>query len=217
MDLREELVIYGKKLVEDKLVAGPGGNISAREGDVAYLSPSGFALDSIAPENYVPVDVATGKVLKEGLRPTSEVSFHLAIYRAREDVRAVIHAHPSLLTGLVSGGRKVEPMTPDFVAYIDHVEIIPYIVPTGEELARAVAEAVARCNCIAMVNHGAITVGANLKEAYYRMCILEESCKTQLAAIIAGKPRIFTEKEVQEIRNLAAEAYRRKLLLEGKV
>jgi len=218
MNTVEDLVVYGKKLVERKLVAGPGGNTSIRIENAVYVSPSGFALDAAEADDYVAVDMRSGKVLKvkEGLRPTSELSMHLAIYRRRDDVRAVIHAHPPLLIGLVSGGARVLPMTPDFVAYLEHVEMIDYIVPTGDELAQAVSNALARCNCLAMVSHGAITLGANLKEAYYRMDILEESCKTQLAAIIAGSPRILSHREVEEIRSLRAEAYRRQLLMEGK-
>ena len=218
MNKVEDLVVYGKKLMERKLVAGPGGNTSIRVGDTVYISPSGFALDAATPDDYVAVDVESGEIrkVKEGLRPTSEVSMHLAIYRNREEIEAIIHAHPPLLIGLISGGVQVLAMTPDYVAYLDHVKMIDYIVPTGEELAQAVGEAFMDGNCLAMVNHGAITLGANLKEAYYRMDILEESCKTQLAAIIAGNPRILNHREVEEIRSLGAEAYRQQLLMEGK-
>ena len=218
MNSVEDLVVFGKKLMERKLVAGPGGNTSIRIKDRIYISPSGFSLDVAESDDYVAVDMGSGKVIevKEGYRPTSELSMHLSIYRQRDDVEAVIHAHPPLLIGLISGGAQVLPMTPDFVAYLDHVQMIDYIVPCGEELAQAVGEALAGCNCLAMVGHGAITLGTNLKEAYYRMEILEECCKTQLAAIIAGSPRILSNEEVEEIRSLGAEAYRQKLLMEGK-
>ena len=66
-----------------------------------------------------------------------------------------------------------------------------------------------------MVNHGAITVGANLKEAFIKMEVLEDSAKLEMAALIAGKPKFFTDEEVDAIDNLSIEAYRRKLLKGG--
>jgi len=216
MDTTQDLVHYGKLLMEKEYVAGPGGNISIRCGDIAYMSPSGFALDAAKPEQYVPVDIETGEPRTEDNRPTSEVSFHLAIYRRRPDVNAVVHTHPPYATGLVSAGQRLEPMTPDYVAYLDHVEMIDYIVPTGVELAEAVADGLSDCNCLTMVNHGIITVGANLKEAYYRNDILEASAKMQFVAIAAGTPKLMTPDEVQEVRDLRSEQYRRKLLKDGK-
>ena len=217
MDTLDDLIHYGKLLMTKEYVAGPGGNISIRSGDVAYMSPSGFALDAAGPEQYVPVDVATGEPQASELKPTSEVSFHLAIYRRRPDVAAVVHSHPPYATGLVSAGCAVQPMTPDYVAYLDRVETIDYVVPTSEELADAVANALADCNCLAMINHGTITVGAHLKEAYYRTDILEQSAKMQFVAAVAGAPKILTDAEVQEVRDLRTEAYRREVLRQGKV
>ena len=217
MDTTKDLPHYGKLLMDKEYVAGPGGNLSIRCGDVAYMSPSGFALDVAKPEQYVPVHIATGKPDHPTLKPTSEVSFHLAIYRRRADVNAVIHTHPPYSTGLVSAGHKMEPMTPDYVAYLDHVEVIDYVVPAGDTLAAAVAHALADCNCLVMGNHGVLTVGSNLKEAYYRTDILEQSAKMQFVSIVAGTPRILTDEEVDEVRHLRAEAYRRRILKDGTV
>lgn len=216
MDPLQELPHYGKLLMGKEYVAGPGGNISLRIGEAAYMSPSGYALDVAEPDQYVPVDIATGDYKEGELRPTSEVSFHLAIYRRRPDVNAIIHSHPPYSTGLVSAGHKMKPMTPDYVAYLDHVEAIDYIVPTSEALAEAVAEGLADCNCLVMGNHGIITVGTHLKEAFYRTDILEQSAKMQFVSLVSGTARILTDEEVQEVRDLRAEAYRRQLLKEGK-
>lgn len=216
MDTTQNLVHYGKLLMDKEYVAGPGGNISIRSGECAYMSPSGFALDAVSPEHFVQVNIATGEAEESEYRPTSEVSFHLAIYRRRPDVNAVVHTHPPYATGLGSSGVKLAPLTPDYVAYLDHVEHIDYIVPTGDDLAQAIADALSECNCLVMGNHGVLTVGSNLKEAYYRTDILEQSAKMQFVAITAGRPRILTDEEVDEVRALRAEAYRRRLLSEGK-
>lgn len=215
MDVLGELVEFGKKMIACQLVVGPGGNMSAREGDHAYLSPSGFSLAELSEDDYVTVEIESGEVVKGHRRPTSETPLHLECYRKRDDVKAVIHAHPPIATGLVTGGAEIKAMTPDFVAYVGKVITLPYIVPAGDELAEAVGKAISRCNAIMMVNHGAITVGANLKEAFIKMEVLEDSAKLEMAALIAGKPKFFTDQEVDAIDNLSIEAYRRKLLKGG--
>ena len=215
MDVLGELVEFGKKMIACQLVVGPGGNMSAREGDHAYLSPSGFSLAELSEDDYVTVEIESGEVVKGHRRPTSETPLHLECYRKRDDVKAVIHAHPPIATGLVTGGAEIKAMTPDFVAYVGKVITLPYIVPAGDELAEAVGQAISRCNAIMLVNHGAITVGANLKEAFIKMEVLEDSAKLEMAALIAGKPKFFTDEEVDAIDNLSIEAYRRKLLKGG--
>jgi len=77
MELRNELCRYARKTVDNGLVVGPGGNISARGGDRMYLSPSGFAIEEITPEQWVEVDIPTGEIIDNGLRPSSEVLMHL--------------------------------------------------------------------------------------------------------------------------------------------
>lgn len=107
-------------------------------------------------------------------------------------------------------------MTPDYVAYLDHVEMIDYIVLTGGDLADAVADGLTQCDCLTMINHGVITVGSNRKEPYYRTDILEGAAKMQFVALTAGTPKIMTLAQVQEVRDLRTEQYRRKLLKEGR-
>jgi len=212
MDVLGELVEFGKKMMACHLVVGPGGNISARDGRFAYLSPSGFSLGELARDDYVKVEIESGEIKGGRHRPTSETPLHLECYRKREDVNAIVHAHPPIATGLVTGGVEVRAMTPDFVAYVGKVVTLPYIVPAGDKLAEAVGKAVLTSNAIMMTNHGAITVGSNLKEAFIKMEVLEDSAKLEMAALVAGNPKFFTDEEVDTIDNLSVEAYRRKLL-----
>lgn len=209
--IREQLSIYGKKIIEKGLAAGPGGNISARQGDFVYLSPTGFALDEIAPEQWVKVNIKTGEI--EGLKPTCEISTHLGCYLQREEIKAVIHTHPPLTIGLISAGIEFKPFCPDFVALLGKkVPIVPYVVPGGQELREVVVEQIKKYNVVLLINHGVVCVGESLKEAFSRSWLVEDSTKTILAGIIAGKMRYFNEKEIDEIDHLPAEDFRRTLL-----
>lgn len=210
--VKKELVVYGKMIVRKGLAAGPGGNISARCGEVVYLSPSGYSLEELREEDYVGVSLKTGEVVEGHLKPTCEVSMHLGCYLAREDVRAIVHTHPPLAIGVVSAGVKINPMFPDFVALLGEVPVIDYVIPAGEEIKKMVTATLKDHDAVLLVNHGAVTVGANLKEAFYRAELIENAARILIASLTVGKPRFLTGEEIKGIENLEAEDYRKALL-----
>lgn len=210
-----DLMFYSKKVVEKGLVVGPGGNTSVRIGETMWISPSGFSLDNIAREDWVPVDIGTGRYEHPRLRPSSEVAMHLYIYRQRDDVHAVIHTHPPVTLGfLCSGYDEIPHLFPDYTVLMGNVPSIEYIVPCSEQLAQAVLKAMSdrEHHALLMKNHGVITVGANVLEAYYRAELLEDAAKIYWIAKTVGQPRPLTVEEKQEILELEAEKYRQKLI-----
>ena len=211
-NIREKLTEYGKKIVEKKLVAGSGGNISAREGNFVYLSPSGFFLDDIKKNEWVKVDIKTGEIYG-GLKPTCEISTHLGIYKEREDVNVVFHTHPPLTVGLISSGMDFKPFFPDFVAVLGkEIPVIDYVPPGGEEMRKRVVEKIKNSNVVLIRNHGAICVGETFKEAFARAWMVEDTAKSLIASLISGKLRYFTKKEIEGIENLESEDYRKAIL-----
>lgn len=209
---RRELCKYGRKIVEKGLVVGPGGNISARAGDKMYLSPSGFALEEIEPEQWVEVDISTGQITDNGLRPSSEVLMHLYAYRKKPDMGAIVHTHPSQCIAFTLIGQDLPIMFPDQAALVGKTVYVPYIIPTTDLLANAVAAKVNEASSILLGNHGLVTTGRNLREAYYRTQVVEESAKIYLSARAAGTPVPLTDQEVTEIAALESEDYRIQLL-----
>lgn len=210
--IREQLSQYGKKMVEKGLVAGPGGNISAREGDYVFLSPSGFFLDEIKEEEWVKIDLKTGKTYGN-LRPTCETTMHLGIYMERQEIMAVIHTHPPITVGLISAGVKFKPVFPDYVALLGReVPISEYVQPGGADIRKAVVDRIKRCNVVLLKNHGVVCVGETLKEAYTRSVLVEEVAKTIFIGRAAGNLKYLSLREVEEIENMESEDYRKALL-----
>lgn len=207
--IKKELVVYGKKVVSSGLVTAAGGNISARCGSVIYLSASGLALDEMQEEDYIGVDIESAEVVDGNKKPTSELSLHLACYCMREDVQAIVHTHSPWAGGVISSGKTIKPMFPEFVCDIDRIAHIDYVVPTTQKLADAVAEVAGENNVILMSNHGVLAFGRNLREAYYRNLLVEDAAKSLVAAYVVGKPRFLTEEEIKEIRNLDSTRHRR--------
>ena len=214
-ELRESLVFWGRKVIEKKLVVGAGGNISARYKDIMLISPSGLGFDELEPRDYVAVNLETGKTVSEG-RPSSEVVMHWFCYLERSDVNAVVHTHPPLTIGVIAGGGRIGPMFPDFVAYLGSLAYIDYITPCTTNLAQAVQNQIKDKNGVLMLGHGALTVGQNLKEAFQRTELIEESARILITAKQFGEPRILSTEECEEIRNLDAEKYRMELIKKGK-
>lgn len=214
--LKQKLVRYGKKIIEKGLAVGPGGNISARKENTVYLSLSGYSFDELTEDDYVGVDLKTGKAIEGTLKPTCEVSMHLGCYLTREDISAIIHTHPPLAIGVISAGAKIKPMFPDFVALVGEVPVIDYVIPAGEKIRKAVTKVIKRYDAVLLKNHGLVVVGSNLKEAFCRSEIIEEAARILIVSRIFGKPRFLKEKEIKGIKNLKAEDYRKMLLKKGQ-
>lgn len=214
--IREELCAYARKIVANRLVVGPGGNISARLGDKMYLSPSGFALDEVAPEQWVEVDIATGSITDIGLRPSSEVLMHLYAYRANPSIGAIVHTHPPNCIAFTLVEQELPVMFPDQAALVGKTVYVPYVLPTTDRLADAYVAKVNEASSVLLGNHGLVTSGRNLREAYYRTEVVEESAKIYLIAKAVREPKVLTTEEYEEIASLESEAYRVQLLQKMK-
>jgi L-fuculose-phosphate aldolase len=213
-----ELTRYARRIVERGLAAGPGGNVSVRDGARIWISPSGFPLDLIEQDDWVPMEIVTGRIEREGPRPSSEFEMHLEIYRARSDVNAVVHTHPPVTIGVISAGiREIPPMFPDYVAIAGTVGMIEYVVPCSPELAAAVRQEIMApgMGALLMQNHGLLTVGGSVREAYYRTEVIEEAARIYWVARSVGTPQVLTAAQSAAILDLEAERYRQKLLAQA--
>ncbi|NQT82753.1 class II aldolase/adducin family protein [bacterium] len=215
--LRRELVRFGKRIADEHLVVGPGGNMSARSRNVMLIKASGVPFEEVKEEDYIPVGIASGKVLEKRGRPSSELPMHLACYRVRDDVKAVVHTHSPFATGVASAGVTLRPMFPDFVAIIgSDVPTLPFAMPCGEEIAELVSGAIVKANAALLGNHGIIAVGHNLREAFYRAMLVEAAAQALVAGTSVGKMRFLNREEVAKIRALSQVQYRVNLLKKGE-
>lgn len=209
---RQELIRYGIKIAQAGLVAGAGGNISAREGQLVWMKPSGFAMDDLTPADLCGMDLATGRQVRGKHKPTSEVNMHLGIYRVRPDTQVIFHVHSPWASGIFSSGAQLKPMFAEFICDLGRVGTIPYITPTTQELADAVTRAGQKFDTIFMENHGMIAQGANPKQAFYRCLVVEDAAKSMIAAAIVGKPRFLTPKQQKALMSLGGVQHRIKTM-----
>jgi L-fuculose-phosphate aldolase len=186
MDTRQKLVEIAKRMYDRNMNAALGGNVSIRQGDAIIITPSGVNKGFMAELDLITVDLEGNRLYGNGVA-SSEAKMHYEIYRERPDVAAIIHAHPPFAVGFALAHRDLpDNLLPETTIVLGRVPCLPYTTPSTVELARQVAEALRERNAAIMANHGAITVGKDLEEAYNRMELLEQTCISVTVAVALG-------------------------------
>jgi len=186
METARKLVEIAKRLYDKNMNAALGGNVSIRLGDEIAITPAGINKGFMTEDDVVIVDMEGNRPRGNGT-PSSEGKMHYEIYKARPDVNAIIHAHPPFAVGFALAHRDLpDDILPEATILLGYVPCLPYVTPSTIELAREVAQGLAHRNVVLMANHGAITVGADLEEAYNRMELLEQTCMSVVYATMLG-------------------------------
>ena len=210
--IKQQLAAYGRKIVASRLVAGAGGNISARDGNVIWMKPSGFAMDDMDADDLCGIDLGNGQQVKGESRPTSEVNMHLAIYHLRPDVNVIFHTHSPWASGVISSGVELKPMFAEYINDLGRTGTVPYITPTTQDLADAMGEKARTCDTIFMVNHGVLATGASMKQAYYRVQVVEDAAISLVAATTVGAPHFLSEADIDALQDLDSAAHRVRMM-----
>ena len=211
MDHKEQLVKAGAKMKADKLTVETWGNLSIcdRERGLVTITPSGMDYDAIAPEDMVVVDLAGNHV--EGFRkPSIEVPMHTAIYRARPDVSAIIHTHPSWSTVFSCMGEDI-PVFHDEGAQALNCEVVrtaKYALPSTPELAKNCLEALGEASACMLMSHGAVCVGDSIAACFKVSAVLEMMAQLyQLIRATGGQPVPLSRENIAIMRDFARTQY----------
>ncbi|MXM63156.1 class II aldolase/adducin family protein [Streptomyces sp. HUCO-GS316] len=176
----EALVATARRTVSDGLVVGTSGNVSVRVGDTVLVTPSGVPYDRLTPDDITGVAL-DGRQVLGALVPTSELPMHLAVH-ATTDARAVVHTHAVHATAVSTLVPELPAIHYMAGALGGPVRVAPYATYGTEELAENMLHALAdRSGCL-LRNHGTITYGATLDQAYDRTAQLEWMCRLWLMA-----------------------------------
>jgi L-fuculose-phosphate aldolase len=197
---REEIVRFGRKLVTAQLTSGTGGNLSIfnRDSGLIAISPSGIEYDEMEPAD-VPLVDSNGLLVEGSRKPSSELGFHLALYRRRFDIAAVVHTHSVYATTLACLNWEI-PAVHYLVAFSGHkVPLAPYATFGSDELAANVAAAIGEHNAVLLANHGLATVGPNLATAFAVAEEIELVARIYYQAKSIGNPVILPWDEMSRV------------------
>ena len=195
---RREIVEYGKLLYQKGLTIGTAGNISLRgEGRTMLITPTNTCKGMLEEGRLVLIDLDDGKVL-DGGKPSIETPFHMALYRARPEINAVIHTHPVYCTAMAVKGIRIQPgLTPEGLLVLGRkVPMVPYATPGTDNLARVLSETAGDATAFLLEKHGAIAVGKDMTEAFHRMETLEFMARLQFNLHALGGAMPLPEDEI---------------------
>ena len=183
MSHRRQLARFGKWLYRLGFVPGTAGNLSVRLSDDAILAtPTGMSKFLLKASDMVMVDL-DGRKVGGSRNVTSEIGMHLAIYRRRPDIQAVVHAHPPIATGFASCGLALEePLCSEVVMALGSIPLAPYATTGTTDVASSIAPLVADHDAILLANHGVVTGGDTLQNAFMRMETVEHFAHICLVA-----------------------------------
>ncbi|MGG5461228.1 class II aldolase/adducin family protein [Clostridium sp. B9] len=205
MEVREQICDVCHKMWQLGWVAANDGNVSVKLEDGTFLAtPTGISKSFITPEKLVHID-ENGEVLDEpeGAKPSSEIKMHLRCYKEREDVGAVVHAHPPTATGFAVAHLDLDRYTMiETVIAIGSIPVTPYGTPSTYEVPDSIAPYLQEHDVLLLENHGALAVGADLITAYYRMETLELYAKISLTAHLLGGEKEISRKNVDRLINM---------------
>lgn len=200
--MKDEIIYFAKRIYEQGMSPAQSGNISVIEDENILITSSGSACGDLEKEDIIKIDFE-GNILEGNKKPSSEKFMHIDIYKARPDIKAIIHSHaPEITAFAVMGLELNEVIMPEFAFYFGKIPVSKYYMPSSKELAEDVAKLFRDKNAVLMKNHGIAVGGKSLKEAFYALESINAYCKTYLYSKLLGKVKTLSKKEIKEIDKL---------------
>jgi len=214
-ELRQLIVDTGVDMIKTGMTVGTWGNISVRdpETNLIYISPSGMDYLTIKPRHVVVLSL-NAEVVDGEAEPSIERHMHAAVYRSRPEINAVVHTHPvfSSVFGVVK--MDLPAVSEDFAQIVgDKVTFAqPYELPGTEELAKVAIQALGNRFAVILPNHGALSVGENMKKALKVSMVLEKNAQIYLFAKLLGTPQVLGDDDIKVMQAFAHDQYGQKNL-----
>lgn len=209
-EIKDQVCDVCHKMWQQGWVAANDGNVSVKMGDGTWLiTPSGISKSFITPDKLLLVNEKMEVVAGDSsYKPSSEMKMHMRCYEEREDVGAVVHAHPPTATGYAVANIPLDEYSMiETVIAIGSIPVTPYGTPSTYEVPDAIAPYLPEHDVLLLQNHGALTVGCDLMTAYYRMETLELYAKISLTAHLLGGAKEIPRNQIDKLLDLRENYY----------
>jgi L-fuculose-phosphate aldolase len=214
-DLRESICEIGRRLYGRCFVAANDGNISVRLGDEVMCTPSMVSKGFLRPADLCVVDL-DGRQLSGPRKRTSEILLHLAVYRTRPDVTAVVHAHPPHAVAFAATGEPVPGrVLPEVELFLGDVPTVPYETPGTAKFAASVIPYLTGTNTLLLANHGTVCFDADLELAWFHTETIDAYCRILLLARQLGPVRQFSAEQAAELHRARSVFDRKNIATNG--
>src|SRR4029077_20310897 len=201
--IKEQICEIGRRVYNKGFAAANDGNISVRLNDKEILcTPTMVSKGFMKPEDLCKVDY-DGKQIAGTRKRSSEILLHLSVYKHRPDVQAVVHCHPPHATAFAVAHEPIPKcILPEVEVFLGEVPIAQYATPGDQRLPNTIIPYVKDCNTILLANHGTVSWGPTLENAYFNTEIIDAYCKILIVARQLGRVNYFSEQQTRELLDL---------------
>lgn len=208
MSPKKKLVEICHKVYEKGFVAAYDGNISCRTEDNTFLiTRSGICKGDVTEKDIIEID-AHGKILKGKYKISTEHKIHLYAYKIRKEINAVVHCHPVYATAMALLGKGLnEHYLPEVMLTLGKIPLCKYATPSTNDVPESMEPYIHYSAAMLLENHGAVTLGKTLDDAYYKMEKLEHYSKILLLAKLSDTPRRLSKKNITDILRISESTY----------
>src|SRR5438477_9824130 len=196
---RRDICRIGQLMYERSYVVSSDGNVSVRLDDGRIIATPTQTCKGRMTEDLLAITDLEGRSLN-GIRASSELAMHLLVYREREDVRSVCHAHPPHGSAFAVAGLAIDqPILSEVILTLGCVPLAEYGTPSTDELTEAMRPLVRHHNALLMANHGAVAYGADVWQAFDRLETLEHTAKIAILARVLGGARNLPPDSIEKL------------------
>jgi len=205
---REELLATAKAVVLEGLVVSPWGNLSLRTNKDSFLiTPSGVDYNIMHADDLVEIGL-NGKIKEGKLKPSSEYHLHLEIYKARNDIKAIVHTHSSYASAFAVARKPLPAVVEDLAQIVGgDVEVAKYAPPGSETLAKNAVTALGKKFAVLLANHGIVGVGRDMEEALRVVRVVEKGAKIALLSNILGGAVLLEATDIKAMHDFYLNKY----------
>ena len=205
---RSTIVDICRRVYDKGFVSAYDGNISVlTQNQSILITRSGVCKGDVKESDIIEINFA-GEIINGTGKISTEYKIHLYAYSRRPEVNAVVHCHPTYATAFASSGQGLtQPVFPEVILTLGKVPLCKYATPSTDELPLSMEPYIEHAWAFLFQNHGAVTLGKRLRDAYYKMEKLEHSAKTLFVSRMLGGANELSSEKVRELLSVAKEAY----------
>ena len=207
--VRHDVWQHARRMWESGLCVVSAGNVSRRadaEGRYIAITPTSIPYESMKEDEIVIVETTSRDAIESQRAPSYEVAMHLAIYRARTDVGAVVHTHAPFVTTLSVLRMPLPPVIDEMmVAFGGTVDVADYAFTGTDDLGSNVARALGDRSAAILSNHGNVCVGRDLEQALHVATVMEACARVYVQALQIGRPHVLPDSSVRDGRKMFVE------------
>ncbi len=200
--MKKEVIKFGKLLYDKDLTSATSGNISVFDGQSVFITATGTALGFLKNNDVVEIDL-DGNELENRKKASSEKKMHLAIYKLRPDLKAIIHCHSPFATAFAACRKELSaPIIAENVLYFGKIPVADYAMPSSQKLVNYTVKEFLNYDTVLMANHGIVAAGSTLQEAFHKIETAETYAKTYVYSKIIGNQCLLNENELADLADL---------------